>query len=183
MPAETQSRWSWHPRKEFSGSLQLQMGRYSTMLWVFQVGLSCYPGMPLYPKMKGQDSCLHGPSGGSGGAAGPSCSLGTVLDPTLLSRRWEIWLDRISALWDLHGISPGCLLWSCMEESTVVSGRLDVILRAAKSKAQSQRTEINSTGGDLPQEEEGDNQMGFWSFLPSLISINIKKKLDKATGL
>lgn len=50
MPAETQSWWSWDPRKEFGGSLQLEMERYSMMLWVFQVGLSCYPWMPLYPE-------------------------------------------------------------------------------------------------------------------------------------
>lgn len=81
LPAETQSRWSWDPRKEFGGSLQLEMGRYSMTLWVFQVGLSCYPGMPLYPEVGGEGSSLHGPSGGSGGAAGSCCSLRLSLIP------------------------------------------------------------------------------------------------------
>lgn len=79
--AEMQSWWSWDPRKEFGGSLYLEMGRYSMMLWVFHVGSSWFPGMPLYPEVEGEDSCLRGTSRGGGGDAGSCCSLGLSLIP------------------------------------------------------------------------------------------------------
>lgn len=61
---------------------------------------------------------------------GPAASW-AVLDPTLVSRRQEVCLDWISAIWDLHGNSPS---WNYMEESTVVSDGMDVIYELPNQK-------------------------------------------------
>lgn len=129
--AETQSWWSWDPRKEFGGSLYLEMGRYSMMLWVFHVGSSWFPGMPLYPEVEGEGSCLRGASRGGGGDAGSCCSLGLSLIPHCCPG------DRRSGWtrFQCYGtFSLSCLLWSCKEESAVVSGRLDVICELPNQK-------------------------------------------------
>lgn len=64
-PAETQSWWSWDKNKGFGVLIQLQVGRFSIMLWFSQVGLGCYPGVSLYP----------------GKAPGALWQLGTIPDP------------------------------------------------------------------------------------------------------
>lgn len=76
---------------------------------------------------------------------GPTASW-TILDPTLVSRRQEVCLDCISAIWDLHGNSPS---WNYVEESTAVSGRMDVIYELPNQKPH-------------PREQKQTPRMGFF---------------------